>query len=63
VNRRVNRSKTKKKSEPKANWLKGVGGSLKGTGAMGVFVSERTGERRLARSNSKEKLERGKAEA
>ena len=37
----------KKKSEANTNRLKGVRGSLKGTKAMDVFVSERQRERSI----------------
>jgi hypothetical protein len=47
------RSKAKKKSEAKTNRLKRVRGSLKGTRAMKVFVSERKRQRRLTRSTAK----------
>jgi hypothetical protein len=46
------RSTAKKKSKPKTNQLKRVRGSLKGTRAMEVFVSERKRERKLTRSTA-----------
>jgi len=52
------RSTAKKKSKPKTNQLKRVRGSLKGTRAMEVFVSERKRERKLARSTAKKNFQR-----
>jgi hypothetical protein len=53
------RSKAKRQSEAKTKRLKRVRGSLKGTRAMEVFVSERKRERKLARSTAR-KISSGK---